>query len=105
MAARRLETANRNRGQVGDYLAAQFELHKYPAEGFDQILSTLPNALLQRLQPFQDRVILSPSARHRRMPGRGRSTSDRFSFHLQVDGRIAIRSVDTGMTQPVTDGD
>ena len=39
MAARRLETANRNRARVGDYLAAQLELHKYPEEGFDQVLA------------------------------------------------------------------
>ncbi len=39
MAARRFETASRNRQRAGDYLAAQLELHKYPAEGFDQILA------------------------------------------------------------------
>jgi cytochrome c553 len=39
MAARRLETANRNRQRIGDYLAAQLELHKYPPEGFDQVLA------------------------------------------------------------------
>jgi hypothetical protein len=39
LAARRRETADRNRARVGDYLAAQLELHKYPEEGFDQILS------------------------------------------------------------------
>jgi hypothetical protein len=46
LAAVRLETANRNRSRVGDYLAAQLELHKYPQEGFDQILEKtdlLPN--------------------------------------------------------------
>jgi mono/diheme cytochrome c family protein len=46
LAAVRLETAKRNRARVGDYLAAQLELHKYPAEGFDQILEKtdlLPN--------------------------------------------------------------
>jgi hypothetical protein len=39
MAARRFETASRNRQRAGDYLAAQLELHKYPVEGFDQILA------------------------------------------------------------------
>jgi mono/diheme cytochrome c family protein len=39
MASRRLETATRNRVRAGDYLAAQLELHKYPAEGFDQVLA------------------------------------------------------------------
>lgn len=33
----RRETAERIRERVGDYLAAQFELEKYPAESFDQI--------------------------------------------------------------------
>ena len=32
------ETAARLRARVGDYLAAQLELKKYPEEGFDQIL-------------------------------------------------------------------
>ena len=35
---RRDETAARLRARVGDYLAAQSELKKYPEEGFDQIL-------------------------------------------------------------------
>jgi uncharacterized protein DUF1553/uncharacterized protein DUF1549/cytochrome c len=39
MVARRLETADRNRARAGDYLAAQLELHKYPPEGFDQVLA------------------------------------------------------------------
>jgi hypothetical protein len=40
MAERRKQTADRNRTRVGDYLAAQMELNKYPEEGFDQILAT-----------------------------------------------------------------
>ena len=39
MAQRRAETAARIRSRVTDYLLAQFELHKYPEEGFDQILT------------------------------------------------------------------
>ena len=39
MQKRRDEAAARLRTRVGDYLAAQFELKKYPEEGFDQILS------------------------------------------------------------------
>jgi len=38
MKKRRDEAASRLRARVGDYLAAQFELKKYPEEGFDQIL-------------------------------------------------------------------
>ena len=38
MAAKRDEVGARNRARAGDYLAAQLELHKYPPEGFDQIL-------------------------------------------------------------------
>lgn len=33
----RRETSDRIRERIGDYLAAQFELEKYPAESFDQI--------------------------------------------------------------------
>jgi hypothetical protein len=39
LATRRAETAARVRTRVTDYLLAQFELHKYPEEGFDQILT------------------------------------------------------------------
>jgi mono/diheme cytochrome c family protein len=54
LAAKRLETANRNRSRVGDYLAAQLELHKYPDEGFDQIFAPtdlLPN-FVRRWQAY-----------------------------------------------------
>ena len=56
MAARRLETANRNRARAGDYLAAQLELHKYPAEGFDQVLATtdLLPTFVRRWQAYLD---------------------------------------------------
>lgn len=36
---RRAEAASRLRARVGDYLAAQFELEKFPEEGFDQLLT------------------------------------------------------------------
>ena len=39
MRKRRDEAAARLRARVGDYLAAQLELQKYPEEGFDQILT------------------------------------------------------------------
>src|SRR6185436_11356171 len=39
MVKRREEAAARLRARVGDYLAAQLELHKYPDEGFDQLFS------------------------------------------------------------------
>ncbi len=39
MATRRAEAAARLRARVSDYLIAQLELHKYPEEGFDQILT------------------------------------------------------------------
>ena len=37
LATVRKETANRVRGRVGDYLAAQFELEKYPGDTFGQL--------------------------------------------------------------------
>ncbi len=39
MARRRGEANARLRARVGDYLAAQFELERFPEEGFDQILT------------------------------------------------------------------
>ena len=39
MAKRREEAAERLRDRVAEYLKAQLELHKYPEEGFDQILT------------------------------------------------------------------
>ena len=36
----RRTTSERVRNRIGDYLRAQFELGKYPEEGFDQILAT-----------------------------------------------------------------
>jgi hypothetical protein len=58
MAARRLETADRNRARAGDYLAAQLELHKYPVEGFDQILAKtdLLPTFVWRWQGYLDRA-------------------------------------------------
>ncbi|HWN95050.1 MAG TPA: DUF1549 and DUF1553 domain-containing protein [Methylomirabilota bacterium] len=38
MTKRRNEAAARLQSRIGDYLAAQFEMEKYPEEGFDQIL-------------------------------------------------------------------
>lgn len=38
LAAQRAAAGDRVRARVGDYLAAQLEMHKYPEEGFDQIL-------------------------------------------------------------------
>ena len=37
LAKLRVEAADRVRGRLADYLTAQTELHKYPADGFDQI--------------------------------------------------------------------
>jgi len=56
MLARRNETADRVRARAGEYLAAQLELHKYPEEGFDQILAKtdlLPN-FVRRWQAYLD---------------------------------------------------
>jgi hypothetical protein len=37
LAKLRIEAADRVRGRLADYLTTQTELHKYPADGFDQI--------------------------------------------------------------------
>ncbi len=51
---RRNEAAARVRDRIGDYLMAQWELHKYPEEGFDQVLEktdVIP-AFVRRWQSF-----------------------------------------------------
>ncbi|MCA9049269.1 MAG: DUF1553 domain-containing protein, partial [Planctomycetaceae bacterium] len=39
LQSRRKETADRLRNRIADYLRAQFELEKYPEEGFDQVIA------------------------------------------------------------------
>jgi hypothetical protein len=58
MATRRGETAARVRARVTDYLLAQFELHKYPEEGFDQILTEndLIPATVRRWQAYLEQA-------------------------------------------------
>jgi len=58
MATRRAEAAARVRARVTDYLAAQFELHKYPEEGFDQILTDndLIPATVRRWQAYLEQA-------------------------------------------------
>ncbi|MFM8470470.1 MAG: PSD1 and planctomycete cytochrome C domain-containing protein [Limisphaerales bacterium] len=58
MATRRAEAAARVRARVTDYLAAQFELHKYPEEGFDQILTDndLIPGTVRRWQAYLERA-------------------------------------------------
>jgi hypothetical protein len=54
LAASRLEASDRSRGRVVDYLRAQTELHKYPANGFDQIFqkSDLLPAFVRRWEDY-----------------------------------------------------
>ena len=58
LATRRAETAVRVRARVTDYLLAQFELHKYPEEGFDQILTDqdLIPTTVRRWQAYLDQA-------------------------------------------------
>ena len=58
LATRRAETAARVRARVTDYLLAQFELHKYPEEGFDQILTDqdLIPATVRRWQSYLEQA-------------------------------------------------
>ncbi len=52
-AQRRRETADRARSRTADYLLAQLELHKYPEEGFDQILS-LTDLIPSQVRKWRD---------------------------------------------------
>ncbi len=58
MAAHRQETSARVRKRVADYLRAQTELEKYPAEGFDQIFqkSDLLPAFVRRWEAYLRRA-------------------------------------------------
>jgi len=58
MATRRAEAAARVRARVTDYLLAQFEVHKYPEEGFDQILTDndLIPATVRRWQAYLEQA-------------------------------------------------
>ena len=64
MAQRRAETAARISSRVTDYLLAQFELHKYPEEGFDQILTDndLIPGTVRRWRPLPVTVTSSRSS-------------------------------------------
>jgi hypothetical protein len=54
LAQRRREAADRARARVADYLMAQLELHKYPEEGFDQVLAKddIMPAFVRRWQQY-----------------------------------------------------
>lgn len=58
LAQRRAETAARVRARLTEYLMAQRELHKYPEEGFDQILEKddLLPAFVRRWRSFLARA-------------------------------------------------
>jgi hypothetical protein len=58
LAARRTEAANRIRERIGDYLAAQLELDKYPELGFDQVLAKedLIPATVRRWQAYLSKL-------------------------------------------------
>ena len=58
LATRRAETTVRARARVTDYLLAQFELGKYPEEGFDQILTEqdLIPATVRRWQSYLEQA-------------------------------------------------
>ena len=64
MMAKRLGEANvRLRARIGDYLAAQLELEKYPEEGFDQILG--PEDLIPAsVRRWRDYLLTSVNAGH-----------------------------------------
>ena len=54
LADNRIESADRVRNRIGDYLHAQTELHKYPAQGFDQVFekSDLLPAFVRQIERY-----------------------------------------------------
>ncbi|MDB6173757.1 MAG: Planctomycete cytochrome [Chthoniobacteraceae bacterium] len=62
MKSRREESGERLRKRLGEYLAAQFELEKYPEEGFDQLLGAadLIPASVRRWRDFLRRSDTHP---------------------------------------------
>ena len=63
MQKRRDEASARLRARVGDYLEAQFELSKYPDEGFDQLL-TADDIIPASVRRWRDFLHTSKSASH-----------------------------------------
>ena len=65
MGKRRDEASARLRSRVGDYLAAQLELEKYPEEGFDQLFTAddLIPASVRRWRDFLGRPGVHPVLR------------------------------------------
>ncbi len=63
MAKRRDEAGERLRARVGDYLAAQFEMQKYPEEGFDQILGS-EDIIPASVRRWRDYLYTSVDAAH-----------------------------------------
>ena len=63
MQKRRDEALARLRARVGDYLEAQFELSKYPDEGFDQLL-TPDDIIPASVRRWRDFLHTSMSAVH-----------------------------------------
>src|SRR6185369_8614599 len=63
MQKRRDEASARLRARVGDYLEAQFELSKYPDEGFDQLLSA-EDIIPASVRRWRDFLHTSKSASH-----------------------------------------
>lgn len=58
MAEHRLEHANRVRARLRDYLLAQFELEKYPRDGFDVFINStdIQPTMVRRWQDFLGRM-------------------------------------------------
>ena len=63
MTQRRGEAGERLRTRVGDYLAAQFEMQKYPEEGFDQILGA-EDIIPASVRRWRDYLYTSVDAAH-----------------------------------------
>ncbi len=113
MAARRFETASRNRQRAGDYLAAQLELHKYPAEGFDQILAKtdlLPTFVhrwrdyLSAAHKHNDPVFAAWNAYSQLAPREFAAKSGTITWQLrsQPPGEVNARIMDRFSTPPIS---
>ncbi|MFM8890892.1 MAG: PSD1 and planctomycete cytochrome C domain-containing protein [Planctomycetia bacterium] len=102
-ATRRSEAAARVRSRIGEYLVAQTELERYPAEGFDQILGdgdVIPT-FVRRFSEFLSLAardtdpVFAPWAALARLPAEGfesaaAATIARLGEAVAVNPRVAL---------------
>lgn len=68
------------------------------------IITRYPDSRATRREPFEDRRVRSPSGNGGVIAVGRSGFAEGGSLGLQIDRRVAVRGIWTGVTQPVTDG-